>query len=775
MMAAIRFAGDLSPWVAFSIAIVAAIAVMILYGRETRSLDAPYNYVLPALRASAVVMVLLILAGPVWHQRRVVGTLGQVVFAVDVSQSMSNTDSGTFDSQPDRLSRALRLLIGDGLNAGWVEQLRSSHAVDVIAFSAGDAQMVWSSGEDEEVPNSIELTADGQRTDLSTSLATMLASLSRSTSQPASDQPRQAAIVLLSDGRDNLGPSPVDVAADLKSVGAEVHTIGMGSEDEPADAGIIKVERPESVASDGTLSGNLLLKQYGMSDQDLNVRIEMSNHVIWQKTVRGGSEGQQLVRFEIDVEPVLELMGGEVPRGVRRSTMVMDLRAVVEPAGEEASSENNTMPFRVAASMRDGRLLILDGSSRWETRYIRNLFERDPAWQVDTLLFGAGTDMPKVERGDKPGQFPDSLEAIGRYDAIVLGEVPPEQIGESDVYFLQEFVTRGGGLIVVDGRYDRVRKLAQKWLPELIPVEYLNGEPPMPVRSIRPSRMGLDHPVMNFWGDKEKLAEFWERLVPPSFALRIKAQQGAEVWADAVSSSGHESPWIVTRLYGAGRVFYLSTDQTWRWRYKVADRFHARFWNQLLTAVMQPPYAASDDYVALGTDKIEYDVGESSGIRARLQDPSGKPVGDATVDALLISDDRVVATVPLAIDDPARGTYRGQTPPLDPGAYQVRIRASGFDSSALQATTPIWVGSRDNIERRRVSLDANAMNQIARAGGGLYFHESSADAVLESIRPLSNGSVVESDILIWQSFYWFGAVILLLALEWWMRKRAGLV
>ena len=190
---------------------------------------------------------------------------------------------------------------------------------------------------------------------------------------------------------------------------------------------------------------------------------------------------------------------------------------------------------------------------------------------------------------------------------------------------------------------------------------------------------------------------------------------------------------------------------------------------------MQPPYAASDSFVSLGTDRVEYGVGDTSLIRVRLQGPTGKPLGDATVDALLVTADRVVSTVALSIDDPARGTYQGQTPPLEPGEYEVRIRASGFDSTALQATTPIWVGSPDHAELRRVGLDKNALSQIAQAGKGSYFHESSADKLLEQLKPLSSGSIIESDVLIWQSFYWFWVVIALLTAEWLLRKRAGLV
>ncbi len=783
MIGSIRFAGDLHPVFVFGAALIAAGLVVWFYLRESRSVAAPYSYVLPALRAAAVALAILVLAAPIWHRTKVVGTLGRVVLAVDSSASMSMIDSAATESSPNRLDRALKLLSGENETSGWIESLAETHIVDVVAFSSGDPVMMWSSRDDGELPAAFDIVPGGNRTDLSTALATTLASLAPGDTDTSGDSEEaevfhRAAIVLITDGRDNVGVSPVDVAEQLESAGIRVHAVGMGSKDEPVDFGIVNVIRPDNVASDGNLAGEIVLKRYGTgadgNEEPALLRIESGDQVVWQQSIEASTSGEQTIPFELDVESIVESIRAETARGVERSTVVMDLRAVVQPVAGDTSSENNAMSFRVAASTRDRQLLILDGSSRWETRYIRNLFERDPAWQVNTVLYGPGTDMPRVKRGEEPGEFPDSHLAISKYDAIVLGEVPPEQFTPDDAELLREFVTRGGGLIAIDGRYGGMKMLAGESLPDLIPVEYLD-ESPMRLKSIRPRRMGLDHPVLNLWGEKKQLAEFWERLPAPPTAPRVRAPEGSEVWADAVAIDGHESPWLITRLFGAGRVFYFSTDQTWRWRYKVADRFHARFWNQLLHAAMQPPYSASDNYVALGTDKIEYEVGESSTVRVRLQDTSGNPVGDATVDAMLISDDRVLATIPLTVDDPARGTYRGTTPPLEAGAYQVRIRASGFDANALQATTPIWVGARDTVELGRVSLDENALVQITETGGGVYVHESSASDLIETLRPLSSGTIVESDILLWQSFYWFWAIILLLAIEWWLRKRAGLV
>ncbi len=772
----LRFAGDFPPILVALAALLGALFVLWVYAKETRGLDLPYSYLLPALRASAVALAILLLAGPVIHRTRVVGTLGRVVFALDASQSMGVTDSSDAETRPLRIERAASKLTGDGQSVGWLESLRQTHLVDVIAFSQGSPSTVWSSTDESETPNSLEVVADGQVTELAAALKTMLGSTeSVELGDPADDQGSRAAIVLMTDGRDNSGNSAMLVAEQLKAAGVQVHAIGVGSSDEPDDVGVVSISRPENVASDGRLSGTLVMKQQGLVGDQMKVRIEAGGKTFWEKTIPVTAAAQREIPFELDVEPIVQQMEGDIPRGVRRSSVVMDLKAVVEPLVGDSTQENNQMAFRVAASTRDRRLLILDGSSRWETRYLRNLFGRDPAWQVDTVLFGLGTDMPTLDRGDKRGEFPDSRDAMAVYDAIILGEVPPDQITEQDAFLIREFVTRGGGLIVVDGRYDRIRELARGFLADLVPVRYEQGEAAIEVQTVRPTAMGLDHPVMNLWGDQDELAEFWKELPNPQTASRVQPQEGTEVWANSVGVDGRQSPWLATRLYGAGRVFYLSSDQTWRWRYKVADRFHARFWNQLVAAVMQPPYAASDNYVALGTDKIEYDAGEASTVRVRLQDTSGKPVGDATVDALLIADDKIVATVPLNLHDPARGTYQGQTPPLGAGSYEVRVRASGFDAAALQASTPIWVGQAENLERQRISLDQDALLQLTEAGAGIYVHESSSEKILEAIKPLSRGRLEEADIHLWQSYYWFGAVILLLGIEWWLRKRAGLV
>ena len=45
--------------------------------------------------------------------------------------------------------------------------------------------------------------------------------------------------------------------------------------------------------------------------------------------------------------------------------------------------------FRLRAVTQKRRILLLDGRSRWETRYLRNMFERDEQWEINTVIAGA--------------------------------------------------------------------------------------------------------------------------------------------------------------------------------------------------------------------------------------------------------------------------------------------------------------------------------------------------------------------------------------------------
>ncbi len=80
-------------------------------------------------------------------------------------------------------------------------------------------------------------------------------------------------------------------------------------------------------------------------------------------------------------------------------------------------------------------------------------------------------------------------------------------------------------------------------------------------------------------------AEVWEGL--PGFqwyAPVLRAKAGSDVLCvhkDASNEFGR-LPLLVTRTFGAGKVLFMGTDGAWRWRKGVEDKYHYRFWGQVV-------------------------------------------------------------------------------------------------------------------------------------------------------------------------------------------------
>jgi hypothetical protein len=147
----------------------------------------------------------------------------------------------------------------------------------------------------------------------------------------------------------------------------------------------------------------------------------------------------------------------------------------------------------------------------------------------------------------------------------------------------------------------------------------------------------------------------------------------------------------------------------------------------------------------------------------------------AAPEAWLFRDGQRVAAIALAPDDNEGGIYRGKTSALAEGNYEVRVHVDGLPESEMKARTEFTVAPQGNAELAQLNCDEELLRQIAFNSGGQYYREEEIGALAERLKPLSQGRVVESDTLLWQSWWWFTPLVLLLTIEWVLRKRAGML
>jgi len=277
--------------------------------------------------------------------------------------------------------------------------------------------------------------------------------------------------------------------------------------------------------------------------------------------------------------------------------------------------------------------------------------------------------------------------------------------------------------------------------------------------------------------EKAQNADVWRTLPPPHWISGATALAGSEVLVEAEipeAPHGH-LPAVVFRPFGAGRVLYHAFEDSWRWRYEVADEYHVKYWNQVGNWIAELPFAVRDKFVALDAGAITYRPGESADVRVRVKDGQGRPVTDAVVDAVLYRDGARIAVLRMAPDENAGGLFRGRTAPLEAGQYEVGIESAAIAERDARARTSFKVEPRETGELTQLNLNEDLLRQMSIASGGQYLREENLSRLTDLLAPLSHGRVIESDTVLWQSFWWFVPIIMLLTLEWILRKRTGLV
>lgn len=654
-------------------------------------------------------------------------------------------------------------------------KLRERHDIEVLSLHGESAVLrdvsIQESGQD-ATPKKPDFS---NITDFSTGIVSSQSVVAESNETNDKTQKQQTAIVLIADGQHNSGPSPLQTARVLGHQGQLFYCVSIGATQPATDLAVIGLEHPDLVFRRDRVRGVMIISDSMPVGKPFVVQISYEDEVLWQQQLLTQNVAERRIEFEFTIDELVDRLGAQFASDVVQHVLPMEFAASITPLVEESETANNELPLRMATITQSDKVLIIDGRSRWETRYLRNAFARDEKWQVDTVIAGVGADSASLPRGDQNDQFPTSRDALFEYSMIIFGEVAPELFTEHEYDWLREFVEiRGGGMVFIDGQRGKMRQLTEQSLGSLLPIEWLKETVTSSPAALQLTEKGARVSALKLAVDEQQNRRFWTDLPAPHTLVAVEALPDAEVLIE-VNVDGKQRPAMVTRQYGAGRVLYLAFDETWRWRYKAADLWHQRIWNQLAKFVMPRPFAVSDEYVSLDTGSVSYEFGDSVDVRIRLLGLDGKPAINETADALVWKNGRVISTIGLNADSHIPGIYRGRTEAMLEGEYEVSVRASGYSDAALKARSKFVVLPPESGEMTQTSVDENLLRKMATASDGAYLREEELGQLPALLSPLSSGRVMESETLIWQSYWWFAMIILLLSVEWILRKRAGLL
>ena len=695
-----------------------------------------------------------------------------------------------FDQLP-RLRRVEALLL-EGSQA-LLGKLCEHANVELWALEGADALKEWTGQPGDALPSSLGFKATGVETDLADPVRAQLIAGERE------DQHQLA--ILFSDGQNNAPTFPKQMATELRGR-VPIYTVTMGSTFLPKDLAIFKVEGPDSVFHKDRIKGQVTLKDDMPEGLPFTLKIDYADHTVWSKALTTIRKSPRTVDYEFPVEDLAADYIRNHPNEFGARAIVMTFKVSLTGLEAQHLKGRQTADLLVPVVRRKRQILLLDGRPRWEFRYLRNAFERDDQWETNSLVAGVGPAGQGWPRGDRPGTYPRDKLALFNYDLVVIGDVPRSLFSAADLDAIKEFVeTRGGGVVFIDGPRGNLRRYAKTPIEELIPVEWNSGVAADGGESVthverataghtqgwavsaaamgRPNRLhltedGVDFAPLALVSEVSRNTALWESFQPPHWVAVTRPLPGAEVLMEAVYNTVN-LPVIVTRRVGDGRVVYIADDESWRMRYQVADQYHPKYWKQLADWIAQPPSAGRDRYVSIEAPGALFKVRDRVPLRIRIKNDLGRPWSDAEAEVVLTRDGQPGPAVKLEPQPNNPGLYQATCPPLPAGRYEVAVRIKDIPADQMKARAEFTVQSAEGGEMAVLNADEAMMQAIAANSGGESFGEDDAADMLHRLPATDHSIVQESDLLLWNSWYWFGTVLGLLAIEWTIRKRSGMM
>ncbi len=757
----------------------AVIYTVIIY-RRTSPLPGPeVARALLWLRGSALVCLVAAIGAPFIAMSRARSEPAELLVLVEDSGSMSIADAGgqNSDAPQSRWVRALDLcgmlekVAGDLDAAVRPVFLRGNGFVEPREFHPDDAV----------IP-----AAESQGTDLDEL---------RSKALKMRQGHRLGAVVLISDGCETPGrPSGGEAGLrhELSSLaGDRFFAVGVGDRTGPRDRLLTDVRYPKLVHRGDEVQVDCVVEQrffQAMKNDSMTVTLRGPHGLLSMKRLAATGDVTA-----VSLDFVADSVGLQV------------LSLEVTPLDNERFPANNKVSLGISVGKEQARLLFLTTAPRWDTRFLAQAALREPRLVMDVVYPGpAGLVLADSMQ---TWQMPRTAEDWSLYDGVILefGSFP-ESFWRTSGAALVTAVQKGMGLLVLPGPGSSqfqggvVTAIPQD-LESLLPVQPHRGSWRRGEFFLTPVAGVGGHPVLDGLagsapdistggGLKTGLAE----LPPQAGVIPVTVDAGAMVLLQGQSRDGSAWPMLVLGTNGLGRVAWFGGNALWEsafWEptYQEHQQDQEQTGRRLLRNLLV--------WLGIGEQqrglRIQGDVplvkaGQTTQLVGIWQDLRGLPVREGQV-VLQVkpesggSEPGVVEpetqTFALGAPDPQTGRFPVSLPPLAPGRYLVTLLGKGSITTESQPVA--LVVEHSSVEDGQVRQDYHRLLQVAREGRGHYVAAADSAGISDMVVRLNNLSwqgriqKLRSHYDLTEGVPFLALVTILLGLEWYLRRRNGLL
>ena len=440
----------------------------------------------------------------------------------------------------------------------------------------------------------------------------------------------------------------------------------------------------------------------------------------------------------------------------------------------EQNSANNHQRIGVIVLNEKVSIFMAEGTPNWNSKFLAQLLRNQSGVKLDAVYRISPERFFRIDEHAAEAQqvsdktFPDSAEELGKYSVVMFGKGAEYFLTPERLFLLRKYVAEQGGSVL----FFRGKPYSGEFeaLAELEPVTWgsLSGAS---------YKMRITDTGRHIGLLKNHSSASDPELMPALESVHScrAIHSFSRVMAEGIGETGEGSvPIIVTRRIGRGMITAVNTDSLWQWDFSTRDdasKLYRELWLQVLFwCALHGDFAPGYSH-ALAVNPESITAGGQVHVQTRRRDDQH------TQGAMTLTVKHQGSTLTRrSLNPSANGTAQTYVDLPNAGLYKFEL--SGTNNAALLAPPAITWAAAPPTEHSERSSDRENMRTLCERTGGSLITEDELPEIIANMEAELQGESGKGEPQWepwWDSWWLLLIIVLPLGIEWFVRRRHGLL
>mgnify|MGYP001603119912 CR=1 FL=1 len=563
------------------------------------------------------------------------------------------------------------------------------------------------------------------------------------------------AAIIISDGNFNEGDNPIYKA---ERSGLPVYTIGIGDTTGNQDLIVNSIITNKVAYVDNAIPVNVNLEVVQFEDLELKVEL-FEDGVLLETQTFNKIEGKD--NYQVLFEYVPNQAGNK------------KLEARIEKADGEITYKNN-FSFEYVKVLENKKLIsVFGGSPSSDISFLSKYFNTKKGVELKKYIQKVGPKFYKVP----------SQKDISETELFVLIGFPNVYTPKNILESIAKELEKGKSLLFINS-YD-VDYNNLEYLKQYLPFNVISKGKKEFDAAIYADPSDLTDPIIKYTGSENDI-DLWNQL-PPIYKTEtfVKASSGSKVVFDLkMNNSVLEEPMLIRRDIGGKKVIAFMGYGLYKWKLGYAsdisknkldspDMYNVFFDNVFKWLSVKE----NRKRFTISSLKKNYNSGEKVEFLAELYDDKFDAFDDASVELKILSENDELLRE-IILNSIGNGRYIASVEGLNSGDIKFYGEAYFNDDLIAKDNGRFNIGETPK-EFLKTGLNEKLLSDLSNRTNGKYSYEAKLSDVINDIRnneKFKSKTVFENErIDIWQHPLLLIIAVILFSIEWFIRKRSGML